>query len=436
MEIQMPEPWSDKLMAGSDWFTSFLKRNQDLSIRTPEATSLARASSFNEINVSTFFNKLKEIYERKNFTAADVWNFDETGVTTVQKPVHVAAPRGSKQVGKMTSGQRGTLVTVGVAGSAIGNSIPPIIVFPRVNFKDHFIREAPSGSVKVANSSGWMIESHFVEFARHFVKFVHPSKDKPVLLLMDNHSSHLSIEALDIFKKNGVTVLSFPPHCSHKLQPLDRTVYGPFKKFINSFSNLWMTTNPGKTMTIYDLPKIVTQALPLACTPRNIMAGFRVSGIWPFNPDIFTEDEFLPAFSTDRPNPENEMHIDQPNSENAIQPGPSRGENQNENVNVSLEEVRPFPKAGPRTGKRRGRKSRESAILTDSPDKLALQVEKETSQIKKQAQGSSKKIASSKRKVSTSVASTNKKLSIKRAKKNLIYYDNLQLNVNKGIKIL
>uniref|UniRef100_A0AAZ1Y0S8 Uncharacterized protein n=1 Tax=Oreochromis aureus TaxID=47969 RepID=A0AAZ1Y0S8_OREAU len=29
-------------------------------------------------------------------------------------------------------------------------------------------------------------------------------------------------------------MLSFPPHCSHRLQPLDRSVYGPLKRHINS----------------------------------------------------------------------------------------------------------------------------------------------------------------------------------------------------------
>lgn len=56
-------------------------------------------------------------------------------------------------------------------------------------------------------------------------------------------------------------------------------------------------------MTIYDLPRIVSEALPNAITPSNIQAGFRVSGVWPFNRHIFGEHEFLPAQVTDRPEP-------------------------------------------------------------------------------------------------------------------------------------
>lgn len=59
---------------------------------------------------------------------------DETGVTTVQKPNRVIAGRGFKQIGRITSAERGALVTMAVAVSAAGNSIPPFFVFPRAHF--------------------------------------------------------------------------------------------------------------------------------------------------------------------------------------------------------------------------------------------------------------------------------------------------------------
>ena len=60
------------------------------------------------------------------------------------------------------------------------------------------------------------------------------TKERPCLLILDNHESHLSIDGLTYAKENGVVMLSLPPHCSHRLQPLNRSVYGPLKKHVNS----------------------------------------------------------------------------------------------------------------------------------------------------------------------------------------------------------
>ena len=52
--LRMPQRWSEMEMAGPDWFTSFMKRNPDISLRKPEATSLNRAMNFNKIKLTLF----------------------------------------------------------------------------------------------------------------------------------------------------------------------------------------------------------------------------------------------------------------------------------------------------------------------------------------------------------------------------------------------
>ena len=205
-----------------------------------------------------------------------------------------------KQVGKLTSGERGTLVTVLYAVNAAGNSVPPMLVFPRVKLRDHMMKGAAPDSIGVANPSRWMFAACFTEFLKHFIKHTKCSKDRPAILILDNHDSHIRIETIDLAKENGVTLLTLPPHCSHKLQPLDRSIYGPFKTFYNQAANAFMFRHPGKTITIYDVAELVGKADEQALTPRTIRSGFAASGIWPFNRDGFGEDKFLSSFVSDR----------------------------------------------------------------------------------------------------------------------------------------
>ncbi|XP_046385714.1 uncharacterized protein LOC124155713 [Ischnura elegans] len=402
---RIPQSWIDTGMAGPDWLASFLKRHSTLSIRSPQATSSVNVSAtslanvsatslanvsakclHNTDDVSAFFDNLTTAIKRLKVGPADIWNVDEIGVTTVQKPDRVIAREGFRQIG--TSAERGTLVTVALAVSAAGISIPPFIVFPGVNFKEHFLTDGPVGSAVVdANPSGWMTEDNSLRFAKHFVTHVSCSTSKPCLLILVNHESHLSADVLGYFKDNGVTLLSLPPHCSHKLQPLERSVFGPLKKYINTACDSWMANNK-RPMTIHDIPSILASILHLAATPENIMAGFKLTGIYPLNRLIFSDADFMPSYVIERPDPtspstsrptnascsaaelcETYMHIDTPNS-SSCRPSTSTHLDY-----PTLEQLRPLGKAGPRLGTKKGKKKRKSAILTDTPHKEALRQE-------------------------------------------------------------
>ena len=161
-----------------------------------------------------------------------IWNVDETRISTVQKLRNVVAVKGLKQIGSVTSGERGSLVTMCAAVCAAGNSVLPMFIFPRQNFKDHFIRDGPTGCVGVTHPPGWMTTENILVLIKYSAKHARPSTEKLVLLLLDNHHPHLGIGTLNFAKANGSIMLSFPPQCFHTLQPLDHTVAGPFKKYV------------------------------------------------------------------------------------------------------------------------------------------------------------------------------------------------------------
>ena len=88
-----------------------MKRHPELSLRTPEAASFARSTAFNKHTVRELFQNLITVRNRYKYNRNCIYNVDETGLKTVRKPVNVLAGRGSKQVERATSAERGILVT-------------------------------------------------------------------------------------------------------------------------------------------------------------------------------------------------------------------------------------------------------------------------------------------------------------------------------------
>lgn len=72
-------------MAGEQWFTNFMNRHPDLSLRQPEPTSIARARGFNKPQVEIFFKNLKSVIDKHKVTLDNIYNVDETGIQTSAK---------------------------------------------------------------------------------------------------------------------------------------------------------------------------------------------------------------------------------------------------------------------------------------------------------------------------------------------------------------
>ena len=86
------------------------------------------------------------------------------------------------------------------------------------------------------------------------------------------------------------------------MQPLDVSMYGPFKTYHAAAMNSMMM-KLGVPITIYDIEKLVNTAHQRAMTPSNIISGFRKTGIFPYDDGIFQNDDFAGSYASDRPDP-------------------------------------------------------------------------------------------------------------------------------------
>ena len=288
-------------MAGEDWLGGFLKRHPELAIRKPEPTSIGRAVGFNKPQVSSFFSNLHLFIDKNSLTAHKIWNVDESGLTTVHVPRKIIAKKGAKQVGKMTSGEKGKTVTTVCCMSAGGTYVPPFLIFPRKNMAQTLMNGAPVGAIGCASPNGWIDSGIFVKWLSHFISHVKPSPTDKHLIILDGHCSHKTIEVIDLARKHGVDILVLPLHTTHRLQPLDVVFYKPLSDNYNTTADRWMVTNPGRRISFYEVALLFRDAYEKTATIAKASSGFRCTGIWPFNPDVFEETEFAPSIVTDKP---------------------------------------------------------------------------------------------------------------------------------------
>ncbi|KAK6191085.1 hypothetical protein SNE40_002832 [Patella caerulea] len=278
-------------MAGEDWLKSFLERN-GLSLRQPQSTSMARIVGFNRPKVDQFFDLLRSIFANADYDSPKIWNMDETALTTVQKPSKIMAEKGIRQVGKVTSAERGELVTFICAMNAAGGYLPPLYVFPRKRMVDVLMKGSPPGSVGYVTESGWSDGEQFLKWLQHFATVTNASKNAKQIIILDGHHSHKTLKALEFCRDNGIELLTLPPHSTHKMQPLDRCYFKSLKNAYNQNADHWMASNPGRRISIYEIAELSCKAFLASATPEKAINGFKLCGLWPMDPGVFSEADF------------------------------------------------------------------------------------------------------------------------------------------------
>ena len=242
---QRPHPFHNQT-AGRAWFEGFMRRRGNLTIRSPQSLSYSRAISANKETITDFFGKLGSLYGKLNLVSKpmQVFNCDETGVTIVFKPNKVVAELGKKHVYALSAGERGKLHTILSCVSATGLVVPPMMIYPRkTSLPEKLKGGAFPNTLFKSSESGWINAALFVEWFAFFLKSIPPAR--PVLLIQDGHSSHVSIELIEMARENNVCLLCLPSHTTHILQPLDIGVFKSFKSGFNKACGDYMKQHPG-----------------------------------------------------------------------------------------------------------------------------------------------------------------------------------------------
>lgn len=147
----------------------------------------------------------------------------------------------------------------------------------------------PDDNRGIFTSNGWITNEAFLIVLEHFQKFTNASVNNRALLLMDNHSSHCSFECVKYARENGISLLTFPPHLTNKIQPLDIGLYGPLKKALEIANKDRIDSNPKSVISLEELPGLTKKAFSAVFTQEKIKSSFQASGLWPVNHLVFAD---------------------------------------------------------------------------------------------------------------------------------------------------
>lgn len=138
----------------------------------------------------------------------------------------VCVPADTKEVYEDQGGSSKTFTTVVACGNAAGVILPPYIIYGAKTLNPLWCERGPNRAQYRCSNKGWITEDLFFDwFQKLFlVETIHIAR--PLLLLMDNLSAHISIRTIELAQKHQVILLCFPPNTTHALQPLDVVTFG------------------------------------------------------------------------------------------------------------------------------------------------------------------------------------------------------------------
>lgn len=136
------------------------------------------------------------------------------------------------------------------------------------------------------SDSGWMTAATFYEYvANVFHKWlVERQVEFPIILFIDGHKSHYSIELYEFCNKENMILYCLYPNSIHILQPCDVAIFKPLKV---EWKNVCQGHKQRSSVSItrYNFCPLFNEAFNKASQINTIINGFKCCGIYPLNPD-------------------------------------------------------------------------------------------------------------------------------------------------------
>ncbi|APA05500.1 hypothetical protein SS1G_09941 [Sclerotinia sclerotiorum 1980 UF-70] len=215
---------------GHEWIYRFQKRYLELKTCYSHQLESNRAKVATPENIQAWFDAFRTCLIERKYELDDIYNMDETGfgVGNTQS-ICIIVDSTQKSNWKVIAGKQEWITAFECVNTA-GKALSPMIIFKAQNTNSAWIpKDTPQSWQFSTSTNGWTSNSHGLEWLKRV--FEPESKkvsgDRPRLLIMDGHSSHITGSFIAFCIEKEIDLLILPPYCSHLLQPLDIAVNSP-----------------------------------------------------------------------------------------------------------------------------------------------------------------------------------------------------------------
>ena len=280
---------------GDRWWSNFRKRRPELTLRKLDKLDRSRARNCDPEVVSNYFALLKKTLEDNNLSRSPrcIYNCDESFLPldgSREKAVtHIKRKTAYGQVNGTTEH-----ITLLCGASAAGMALPPMIIYPKAFPGGAYTFKGPDDAVYAKSESGWVDSELFFAWMKK-VFLVHAVSQRPVMLLVDGHASHVTMDLIELARDNNVILFCLPPHTTHLLQPLDVSVFKSLKDHFYRSLRAFCFVKKKFVVSKKEFASVVKEPFEKAFAMSNIKAGFKKCGIYPNDPNAIDTAKMKPS---------------------------------------------------------------------------------------------------------------------------------------------
>ena len=284
---------------GGKWCSRFVKRHKDeLDSRYLNSLDLERHHADSITSYEQYFSIVGKKMEEYRILPENTYNMDEKGfligrITKARRVFQKDLGASDKLLGAGQDGSR-EWITVVATICADSTALPPLLIYDSTSgsIQDSWVQDFNSNEHHVwftSSPSGWTFdEIGFKWLEALFDKNTQAKAGRAWrLLFVDGHGSHVTLKFLEWAQQHKILVAVYPPHSTHRLQPLDVGCFAPLATYYSQLLEQQTRLSEGQTrMTKRNFFKCFYPAWHKAFTDKNIASSWRKTGLFPFDPAL------------------------------------------------------------------------------------------------------------------------------------------------------